>query len=605
MKRVETRGAPRKRTAVVGALTARAVPVILAAAASVLAGCVPGERVAERPGEPAGARAPSSATLSPAAAEWPAANRPDVSGLRGAVVAGHPLAAAAGHAVLWRGGNAVDAAVTMAAVLAVVRPHMNGVGGDAFALFLDGRTGAVTALNGSGRAGALASPELFAERGLDAVPGKGALAVTVPGAVSAWAAALERHGTISLAEALEPAVVLARDGWVVTRTLDRDIARSSGTLNDAGQAIFRPGGSLPAVGGVLRNPALARTLEAVAAGGADAFYRGQPAERIAAFVAEGGGHLRLEDFHAHTADWTDPIAVNHGDHRVLAFPPNSQGMVQLQQLRMAEILDVAALGHNTEAYLHALVEIKRLAFADRDRWVADPAFADIPLARLLSDDYLRGRAALVGEAAAAAVSPGMGEALGEDPVQGDGDTVYLMAVDRWGNAVSWIQSLFAAWGSGLVEPETGVVLQNRGAGFVLTEGHPNRIAPRKRPFHTLTPMMVLAPDGGLRMTIGTPGGDGQSQFLTQVFHNIVAFGMTPQEAVEAPRFRSEAGRVLLLEDRIGRHVMAGLGARGHEPRPAGGWSATFGGVQVIYRDPVTGTLRTGADPRREAYGLAW
>jgi gamma-glutamyltranspeptidase len=533
----------------------------------------------------------------------PAENRPDVAGLNGAVVACHPLAAAAGHAVLLRGGNAVDAAVTMAGVLAVVRPHMNGLGGDAFALILEGASGEVHALNGSGRAGRLATPELFAERGRESVPGTGPLTVTVPGAVSAWAAALERFGTLTLAEALAPAVALAREGWVVTRTLHRDAANSSDRLNDAGKAICRPGGEFPPAGGVLRNPALARTLEIVAGEGTEGFYRGSVARALVAFLQEEGGLLTLEDFQEHRPEWTKPLALRWDELTILAFPPNSQGFAQLQQIGMAREFPLAEWGHNTPDYLHTLVELKKLAFADRGRWLADPAFAELPLERLVDPAYLTSRAALVEPTATLAVEPGI-----TGPVSGavgDGDTVYLMAVDSQGNAVSWIQSLFSSWGSGLVEPETGIVLQNRGSGFVLTEGHPNRIAPGKRPFHTLSPVMIVDAADELRMTLGTPGGDGQTQFLTQVFHNLMVFGMSPQAAVEAPRFRSESDGSLLLEDGIPRLVREALQARGHEVRVSGGWTATFGGVQVILKDPRTGALRTGADPRREAYAIAF
>ena len=535
----------------------------------------------------------------------PMQHRPDVSGREAAVVADHPLAVAAGHDVLRRGGNAVDAAIAMAGVLAVVRPHMNGVGGDAFGLFVDGKTGAITALNGSGRSGALAAPEFFTSRGRKSVPSSGAMTVTVPGAVSAWAAALDRHGTMKLADLLAPAIRLAEDGWVVTSTLERDIASSAPRLNDGGRAIFAPGGSLPPVGGVLRNRPLAATLRAIARGGPDAFYRGPIGARIASFVEAQGGYLRADDFQTHQADWVEPLSIDLAEgRRVHAMPPNSQGLVQLQMLAMAEAFDLETLGHNSAEYLHTLIEIKRLAFADRDRWIADPAMSTLPIAPLLDRAYLKKRAGLVGPTAALAVAPGIDAALSSAPAAGDGDTVYLMAVDRDGNAVSWIQSLFASWGSGLVEPETGVVLQNRGAGFVLEAGHPNVVAPRKRPFHTLTPMLVTDA-GGLRMTIGTPGGHGQPQFLLQVFHNIFSFGMTPQQAVEQPRFIHNDDRRSQIEDRVDAAVLSALRSRGHEISPVAGWTATFGGVQVILIDPRSKARRTGADPRREAYAIAW
>ena len=532
-------------------------------------------------------------------------NRPDVSGREAAVVCDHPLAAAAGYEVLRKGGNAVDAAVTMAGVLAVVRPHMNGVGGDAFGLFYEASSQKVTALNASGRAGRRATPDFFKSRGLKAVPSSGAATVTVPGAVSAWAAALARYGTITLADALGPAIRLAEDGWAVTATLDRDIARSVKGLNEGGRAIFAPGGSLPPVGNLLRNRPLAATLRAIAEGGPDAFYRGKIGETIAKFVDAQGGYLDPDDFKSHTADWTDPIVIDlAAGRRVHVMPPNSQGIVQAQMLGMAQKFELAKQGHNSAEYLHTLIEVKRLAFADRDRWVADPAAAPAPIDKLLDPSYLRQRAALVGPTVADAVTHGFGERLEGDPAGGSGDTVFLMAVDRSGNAVSWIQSLFASFGSGLVEPETGVVLQNRGSGFVLDPRHPNVVAPGKRPFHTLSPMLVTDASG-LRMTIGTPGGHGQPQFLMQVFHNIFTFGMSPQQAVEAPRFIHNSGKRSQIEDRIPAAVLTALRERGHELSAISGWNATFGGVQVILIDPASGVRRTGADPRREAYAIAY
>ena len=536
---------------------------------------------------------------------WAAQNRPDVSGREAAVVSDHPLASAAGYEVLRRGGNAVDAAITMAGVLAVVRPHMNGVGGDAFGLFYDNASGQVTALNGSGRTGALATPAFFAERGHTTMPQSGPLTISVPGAVAAWEAALTKYGSITLAEALAPAIRLASEGWVVTSTLERDIGTSVRRLNEGGRAIFAPAGALPPVGSLLRNTALAGTLSAIARGGADAFYRGSIGETIARFVEAEGGYLRAADFRAHTVEWVDPIVMElAGGRRVHAMPPNSQGLVQLQQLALAEAFPLGTLGHNSAEYLHTLIETKRLAFADRDRWVADPRLAQVPVDALLNREYLRTRAARVGASAAETVTHGFGEPLASEPASGDGDTVYLMVVDREGNAVSWIQSLFSSFGSGLVEPQTGVVLHNRGAGFELDPRHPSVMAPGKRPFHTLTPMLVTDA-GGLRMTIGTPGGHGQPQFLTQVYHNIFTFGMSPQRAVEAPRFIHNSGVRSQVEDRVPADVLEALRARGHRVDAVAGWTATFGGVQVIYIDPVSGARRTGADPRREAYGIAY
>ena len=528
---------------------------------------------------------------------FPPTNRPEVRGTGGAVSAGHPLAAAAGHDVLRRGGNAMDAAIAMAGVLAVVRPHMNGAGGDAFALYYDAADGRVHAMNGSGRAGALATPDLFAERGLDEVPGTGPLSVSVPGAVAAWMDALDRFGTLPREELLAPAIGYARDGFPVSTRLASDIAGSSGALNEHARALYTPGGEPPPPGSLLRNPALAATLERIAREGKAGFYRGPVAERLAAFIEAEGGYLRAPDLAAHTTTWVEPLRASFADYTMLVLPPNTQGIAQLQLFEMSKAFDLKSMGSGSAEYLHALIEMKKLAFADRDRWAADPEFTDIPLDDLLDPAYLARRARMVDmNAAAGAREPGV-------PADDSGDTVYLTAVDRWGNAVSWIQSLFAGFGSGLLDPETGVVLHNRGALFNLEMGHPNIIAPGKRPYHTLTPMMALRADGSFAFTMGTPGGDSQPQSLLQIVNNMVHFGMTPQSAIEAPRFRSYGGRRVAMEDRFAATVLARLGELGHEIEVVHGWTATFGGAQMIHRAP-NGTLTAASDPRREAYAIA-
>ena len=540
--------------------------------------------------------------------EFPATNRPDVRGTHGAVSSDHPLATAAGYTVLRNGGNAVDAIITMAGVLAVVRPHMNGVGGDAFGIFYDGETRDVVGMNGSGRAGALATPGFFRDAGEEDIPSAGPLSVSVPGAVAAWEDALARFGTISLADALAPAIGYARDGFPVSSRLASDIRGASRGLNDAGRGLFAPGGEPPAVGSLLRNTALAATLETIAAGGKEAFYRGAPAAAISRFLEREGGYLRAGDFAAHKTTWTDPMVGSYLDHRILVLPPNTQGLAQLSLMEMAKAHDLAGMGHNSADYLHTLIELKKLAFADRDRWVADPEHADLPIDELLAPDYLRERAALVGPAAADGVVSGIQGAVLADDGQGDrddaGDTVYVTAVDQWGNGVSWIQSLFGGFGSGLLEPESGVVLQNRGALFTIDEAHPNVVAPGKRPYHTLTPLMALNLDGSLAFTLGTPGGDSQTQSLIQIVNNVFMFGMTPQEGIEAPRFRSYNGLGVAFEDRYAEGVLADLAGRGHEPQVVHGWTATFGGAQMIRIGPF-GTITAAADPRREAYAMAY
>ena len=585
----------------------RALPSLAAVVALAVVACA---RALESP-PPSSTAAPGAAASSPAPAPvFPAVNRPDVRGTHGAVSSDHPLASAVGLDVLRRGGNATDAIIAMAGVLAVVRPHMNGVGGDEFGIFYEAASGQVVALNGSGRAGALGTPEFFASKGRTSVPSSGALTVTVPGAVAAWSDALARFGTRPLAELLQPAIEYARDGFPVSVRLESDIQSQSGSTNAAARALYLPGGKAVAAGSLLKNPALSRTLEAIAARGKDGFYRGPIAERLSAFLLAEGGHVTAADFTAHTSNWVEPLATEHLGHRFYALPPNSQGVGQLQQFHMSSEFDLKGMGFNSAPYLHSVVEVVKLSTADLERWVGDPQFSNVPVAQLLDPAYLRRRAGQVSPTRAAAeVTSGIGPALstdasGEAAPNDLGDTVYLTAVDQWGNAVSWIQSLYSGFGSGLFEPETGVLLHNRGGLFVLTPKHPNQIAPGKRPYHTLSPLLVLQ-GGRFAFTVGTPGGDGQTQSLLQVVNALLMFGMTPQQAVEAARFRAGDGLQLSLEDRIPADVIRELEARGHVVRVISGWTSTFGGAQMIIVDPRSGTLVAAADPRREAYALAY
>jgi gamma-glutamyltranspeptidase / glutathione hydrolase len=537
--------------------------------------------------------------------------RPEVGGLNGAVASDHPLASAAGLEVLKAGGNAVDAAVTMAAMLAVLRPHMNSVGGDAFALFYDASTSSVTALNGSGRAPEGATPEFFTAQGIDRMPGSGPHSVTVPGTVSAWAEALDRYGSYTLAEALAPAIAIARDGFMVTTTLASDLRNAAARLNPGGQAIYRPGDRALEAGDILRSPQLGESLAQIAAEGPGAIYGGSIGASIAAFLESEGSAMRVSDFAAHQAEWTEPLSIEFQGRHVHTVRPNSQGISLLQMLGMIESLPLADREPNSERLMHEMVEIVKLAFADRDYWVADPAFAEIPLDRLLERSYLEGRAALItDEAAQGQEGTSFADEFfvddnnNDDGRDGGGDTVYLMAVDADGNAVSWIQSIFGTFGSNLVDPGTGIVLQNRGAGFTLEEGSTNQIAPGKRPFHTLMATMVTDANGAFEMTVGTPGGGGQPQFIAQTLVHTLLFEMSPQRAIEAPRFRVGGGRSLSLEDRLPTSVSDALAGRGHEVSLTSGWTANFGNMQVIQRLP-NGVLRTGADMRREGSAMAY
>lgn len=525
--------------------------------------------------------------------------RPDVMGTTAALTSDHALATAAGAAVLRRGGNAIDAAIAMAGVLAVVRPHMNGVGGDLFLLYRDGRTGRVTALNGSGGAGSGATPEAFKARGLTKVPDTGIMSVSVPGAVRAWEDALARFGTTTLRQALAPAIAYAEGGFPVSTRLSLDIAGEIAKVRaDPEMArTYLVNGEAPVPGSRLVQKDLATTLRRIAQGGARAYYTGPFAEKIGGWIRSEGGFVMARDLGAHRSEWTTPIRTTYLGKQVLAFPPNSQGMTFLEMLNIAGAADLTAMGHNSADYIHQMVEGARLAYADRDRYLADPRVSPVPVDMLLSPAHA---AELSGRIRPdAIVSPGAGD--GRD---GNGDTVYLCVVDKDGNAVSLIQSLFAGFGSGRMVPGTGIVLHNRGSLYSLDPAHPNIIAPGKRPFHTLSPAMVLNADNSLAMVLGSPGGDGQPQTLSQVLNNVLRFGMTPQQAVEAPRWRIYGAGRLGVEPGVAADVRTALIRRGHQVaiQPP---SAEFGGAQMIVVHPGSRALLVGSDFRREAFGTAW
>lgn len=533
--------------------------------------------------------------------------RPEVGGLNGAVVSEHPLASQAGYEVLRRGGNAIDAAVTMAAMLTVLRPHMNSVGGDAFVLYYDAATREVSALNASGRAGELATPEFIAAAGNERMPFSGPLSITVPGAVSAWEETLARYGTISMAEALQPAIDIAENGFMVTTTLAEDMASGAPRLNDAGKAIYMKNGEPFAPGDILVSRDLANSLRMIAEQGAAALYGGELGNTIAEYLGSVGSHLTTADFANHQAEWTTPASTTFQNSTVYTVQPNSQGMVLLQMLAMLEAREQSQYAHNSEVILHDMIEITKLAFADRDDWVADPAFATVPVDRLLDRSYLTERAALVTPTANNEVYSGINRSSVDhigDAGHAGGDTIYLMVVDQQGNAVSWIQSLFGTFGANIVVPGTGIVMQNRGAGFTLEAEHPNQIAPGKRPFHTLMATMVTDAAGDFQMTIGTPGGGGQPQFIFQTLAKLMMFDLTPQQAVESPRYRLGNGNEVGIEVRVDAAVTDALSARGHIVEPGYGWTADYGSMQAIERLP-NGVLRTGADMRREAAAMAW
>ena len=523
----------------------------------------------------------------------------DAVGNMGAVTAGHPLAAHAGLAVLESGGLAMDAAITAAAVLAVARPHMNGLGGDMFLLYHDSATKLTYALNGSGRSGSAKTLEELKAEGLDAIPPSGPMSVSVPGAVGAWSEALRRFGTISFAQALEPAYQLALAGLPVSERLASDIAEAEAILRTDEEAArsFLPGGKPPQAGDILARPELAETLLTLQEKGAEELYTGALGRKVVRFIQDRGGLVRLNDMADYLPEWTQPLSGRYQGFEVQVAPPNSQGVTLLEELALLQHHDLESLGHNTPDYLHTVSEAIRLAFLDRDQEVADPAAMRVTVDQLLEPARIRSLADSIDPA-------GRAPSLDVEADPDNPNTVYVIAVDQYGNVVSLIQSLFATFGSGLVVPETGIVLHNRGSLFRFEEDHPNVFAPRRRPLHTLCPVIVLSNDRPW-LAVGTPGGDGQTHTLVQVINNIALFDMTPQEAIDAPRLRRLNDGSLAIEEAVPQDVRDALADRGYTVHPRSGLTAEFGGAQAVLVDQVSGRRRAGADRRREGGAVAY
>lgn len=515
-------------------------------------------------------------------------------GRRGIIATSQPLASLAGLDVLRDGGNAIDAAVTAAAVLSVVEPTMTGIGGDLFALVHDTDSGRTHGLNASGRSPGAADLSRLHDAGHAAVPAQGVLSVTVPGAVDGWARLLAAHGTVPLRRALAPAIACARDGFPVAEVVARQWADAEPLLaaDPLAAALFLPRGRAPRPGEVFANRPLAASLEAIAADGADVFYRGALGRAIADDAARRGGWLTFDDLAAHRSDPVDPIRTAFGEIQLIELPPNTQGFVAIEALNILARDDLRRLGHNSGAYLHLLLEALAIAFADRDAHLADPdAVPDDTLARLISAAYAADRRRQIESSHAGTAPP-----AGGPHAPAGGDTVCLAAADAHGNLVSLIQSLYAGFGAGIVAGETGIVLHNRGSLFVTDPAHPNQLAPHKRPLHTLAPALVSR-RGRPWLAYGVMGGDMQPQGHLQVLLNLICFGMNLQQAGEAPRARYDSSGIC-LEAGIGAATADDLRGRGHRLVEGLG----FGGFQGVLIDPDTGVLMGGSDPRKD--GLA-
>ena len=527
----------------------------------------------------------------------------------GIVAAAHPVAVQVGLEILRRGGSAVDAAIAVNAALSLMEPTSCGLGGDLFAMVWDPATGKLYGLNGSGRAPMALTLDKVPPLADGTMPVYSPYAWTVPGCADAWFELHERFGRLPMKDLLAPTIAYAREGVPVPQVIAGSWARSIARFKDKpGFAeVFLPGGKAPAEGQPFANPALANTLELLAAGGRDAFYRGEIAEKIVAYSRKEGGFFSIEDFARHTSEWQEPISTTYRGVTVWELPPNSQGLAALEMLNILERFDLKAMGRDSPDFWHVMVEAKKLAFADRAAYYADPAVSPAPVAALLDKSYAERQAKRIDmKRAAKSVEPG-------NPTLQHGDTTFLVTADERGMMVALIQSNYTGFGSGYVIPELGFGIQDRGALFSLKARHPNVLAPGKRPFHTIIPAF-MGKDGVPEMAFGVIGGDMQPQGHAQIVVNLVDFGMNLQEAGDAPRFYhtddSEPtgtamtdGGVLSLESGVPQDVRQALIRRGHKLVEANG--IVFGGYQAVCRDPKTGILFGASESRKDGFAAGY
>ncbi|MGI8782288.1 MAG: gamma-glutamyltransferase [Acidobacteriota bacterium] len=525
---------------------------------------------------------------------WPQPGRSVVYGVHGMAATSQPLATAAALKILQQGGSAADAAIAAAAVLNVVEPHMTGIGGDMFALYYRADSRDLYGLNGSGHSPAAASIEKYRALQGSAADASGILAVTVPGAVDGWISLHERFGKKPWKELLQPAIEYAENGFPVTPIIAEQWASQVEKLkrNDAAAANYLVDGEAPRAGEIFFQKDLGKTLKLLAEGGREAFYRGAIAKKIVAESRRLGGLLTEEDFALHRSEWVQPVSTRFGTRTVFQMPPNSQGIATLEMLNIAAGFDLKKMRHNSADYLHTLIESKKIAFADRDHYLSDRNAVPKNVLELISPAYAaRRRKEVNPKRAAVSYAPALPE---------QGDTVYLCVVDQERNAVSFINSLFSLFGSGIVVPETGICLHSRGNSFQLREGVSNSLGPRKSPMHTLIPGMVFE-DQFPVLVYGVMGADMQPQGHVQVLLNLFTFGMDLQQAGEAPRARhSQAG--VALEAGIPAAIGRALEMRGHKLVKQ---HDVWGGYQAISIDWRKGTLAGASDPRKDGCALGW
>ena len=554
-----------------------------------------------------------------------ASNRPVVMARKGMVSSGHPLASQAGISMLQKGGNAMDAALAVATAISVVEPLMSGIGGDGFIMVYTKADDTLQVVNATGAAPYAATRDKYQASG---IPMKGILSVSVPSLLKGWTEAHARYGTLSLSEVMAPGMELAANGFPVSHLLAKNIAADPMICEfPTSKAVYARAGRPIRAGEILYQENLAKTYEKILREGDAVFYEGEVGHTIVKFFEEQGGLLSMKDLADHHVRWQEPISTTYRGHRVYEAPPNSSGHVLLQALNLAEQFDLRSLGANSPEAIHMMVEAKRMAFADREAYMADPEWVDVPIPGLLSKEYAAERAKGIDPERAAAVAAG-------DPWRYQGgakpkasarvsapkeDTTCFAVVDQWGNAVSMLQSIQSTFGSSVIAGDTGVLLNNRMTYWHLDPNHIDVLVPGKRVRHTMNPVMAFreAEDGKreLALVCGTPGADTQVQTNFQVVTHVLDFGMTVAEAVEAPRWRHlqdgtestvphAATDELRMEGRFPADVTDGLKKRGHPVTVLEDWEAA-GSEVMIQVDPESGVLSGAADPRRDGYAIGW
>ena len=522
--------------------------------------------------------------------------RSNIIAQNGVVATSQPLATQAGLDILRAGGNAIDAAIATVAVLCVTEPCSTGIGGDAFALIWSEKDKRLMGINASGPSPAALTANYVRELGHETFPALGGLAVTVPGALRGWELALQKFGSLPLERVLRSAINYAQNGYPVSERIAWQWARSQEKMSRTADSkrVWFPfeGGRGPKPGEMFKNPEVAATFQTIVDNGYDAFYTGNIAQQIADCVQADGGFLTTEDLAKYKAEWVEPISIEYRPgYRFFEIPPNGQGLTALLALNIMKGYDVQAMGHGTYEYTHTMMESIKLAFADAHAYIADPKHAQIPLAELLSDEYTQTRRSLIDSKSALVPAAG-------NPQQ-RGDTVYLTVADSEGNMVSWIQSLYMGFGSGLTAGTTGVQLQNRGANFTLEAGHPNVAAGGKRPFHTIIPGFITKDDKAWA-SFGVMGGFMQPQGHLQVGSALVDFGMNPQAALDAPRFYWQKEKLFALETAFGGRMYEEMRLRGHQLLTMDQAAKThYGNGQVILRDPESGVYIAGSEGRTD------